>query len=1086
MATTDSQPSHEDLVDLASLADRLASHADFSQVLAALEAGDTAAVDGVWGSSASLVAGALARGAQHPVLVVLPHQDDLAEAADELALFLGRPAVVLPGWDVPPERQTAQDHVANERLRTLKLLADPPAGPPPVVVTSITGLMQPAPDRKAVLQATRTLRVGDELDLDAFVTWLVDRGLRTMPAVELHGEFSRRGGILDVFSPDAAEPVRIELFGDTIESIRTFDLETQRSTDQLGAVGLTILPETAESSSSPADHLPPHAWCLLVEPSELDDYGRRWLGKLTRRRGLFTVQSVFQRLLSRSTALLSQLPASGTEVVAHFSCESVERYQGAIHRLGPLLGPEHPDETIAIVCASFAERERLNHELEGLDPAIRQRIECPVGRLRAGFRVVQPRALLLSASELLGRRQAPRPRGRVTLGRALDSFLELREGDYVVHVVHGIARYAGMTMVTRGQHREEHLELEFHGGTRIYVPATKIDLVQKYIGGQRDKPTLSRIGGRMWTRRKEQAEEAVADLASDMLDLQAQRQALKGIAFEGDSEWQTRFEESFPYNETPDQLTAMSSIKHDMESARPMDRLICGEVGFGKTELAMRAAFKAVDSGYQVAVLVPTTILAEQHYRTFTERMREFPFSIGALSRFRTKGQQRELLDQLAAGSVDIVIGTHRLVQPDVQIANLGLVVIDEEQRFGVEHKERLKHLRRLVDVLTLSATPIPRTLHLSLLGLRDISSLETPPADRLAVETRVTGWDETLIEYAIRRELGRGGQVYFVHNRIGDLTKLAGKLARIVPEARISTAHGQMSEDELNQAMLGFVNHECDILVATTIVESGLDVPRANTMFIDDAGHYGLAELHQLRGRVGRYKHRAYCYMLVDPKKPLTGDASRRLMAIEEFSSLGAGFGIAMRDLEIRGAGNLLGTEQSGHIAAVGYELYCQMLEKAVRHIQDQPAPERIEVELDLAGEAYLPANYVPDMRMKIDVYRRLARAGTVEEVDQLEGELRDRFGRPPQVARRILRLARLRVWAHNWQLARIHIDGPHAVLAYRSGNRIAELVLHTRGQVKIVDPKTAYVKLGPAVESPEKVLDRLESLLQPPPAGG
>jgi transcription-repair coupling factor (superfamily II helicase) len=1084
MATTPDAAT-DSVADLSPLADVLAQDAGISGVVAAMRAGSGAAIDGVWGSSTSLTAAALARQAPGPVVVVLPHMDDLVESADEVALFLGRPTLVLPGWDVPPERTTMLDQVFATRLRVLKQLTDKDHGPPPVVVTSINCLMQPVPSAPAILNATRALRVGDDLDIEAFVTWLVDRGLRNMPAVELHGEFSRRGGILDLFSPDQAEPVRIELFGDQIESIRAFDVETQRSTDRLDELAITILPEDLESESPLADHLPSDAWCVLVEPAELDDAGRRWLGKLARRRGLYTVESTLKRLLERPTATLSQLPGAAFETTAHLQTESVERYQGAIHQLESLLEPSASDEPVYIVCGTDTERDRLDFELERFEEPLRSRLHRPIGRLRAGFRLLKPKALLLSASELLGRRQAPRPRGRVSLGRAIDSFLELREGDYVVHVSHGIARYAGMRMVTRGQHREEHLELEFHGGTRVYVPATKIDLVQKYVGGTRDAPPLSRIGGKMWARRKEQAEEAVADLASQMLDLQAQRQALKGIPFEADSLWQQQFEERFPYNETPDQLTALAAIKHDMESRRPMDRLICGEVGFGKTELAMRAAFKAVDSGFQVGVLVPTTILAEQHYRTFVERMEGFPFEIGVLSRFRTKGQQRELLNRLAEGSVDIVIGTHRLVQPDVKFANLGLVIIDEEQRFGVEHKEKLKILRRLVDVMTLTATPIPRTLHLSLLGLRDISSLETPPADRLAVETRVTRWDDTLVEYAIRRELGRGGQVFFVHNRIGDLKSVANKILRLVPEARIVTAHGQMEEDELNKAMLGFVNHECDILVATTIVESGLDVPRANTMFVDDADRYGLAELHQLRGRVGRYKHRAYCYMLVDPDRPLTGDAARRLKAIEEFSSLGAGFGIAMRDLEIRGAGNLLGTEQSGHIAAVGYEMYCQLLEKAVRHINDDPAPDRVEVELDLTGEAYLPETYVPDMRMKIDLYRRLSRVSTIAEVDTLETEMRDRFGRMPQVVRRMTRLARIRIWAHHWQLARIHIDGPHAVMAYRNGNRIAELVLHTRGRVKIVDPKTAYYKLGAAAASPESVLERLESLLRPKPDG-
>ncbi len=473
---------------------------------------------------------------------------------------------------------------------------------------------------------------------------------------------------------------------------------------------------------------------------------------------------------------------------------------------------------------------------------------------------------LLSGNELFHRTDLNRP-SRRRLGRVIDSFLELREGDYVVHLSHGIARYRGLKLLAKDQQVEEHLILEFHGETKIYVPVSRIELVQKYVGGSKSRPTLARIGGRSWTRQKEAAEQAVSDLAADMLDLQAARAARPGISFGADTAWQQEFDASFPYQETGDQLTAIAAIKRDMQQPRPMDRLLCGDVGFGKTEMAMRAAFKAVDSGYQVAVLVPTTILAEQHLRTFTARMAAFPFTIASLSRFCTPKEQRKILEGLATGGVDIVIGTHRLAQHDVQFENLGLVIIDEEQRFGVEVKERLKALRQIVDVLTMTATPIPRTLHLSLLGVRDISNLETPPDDRLAIETRVTRFDAELIRHAVLRELNRGGQIFFVHNRVHDIEAVAHKLSEIVPEASLRIGHGQMPEGELEDVMLDFVAHRYDILLATTIVESGLDIPNANTIFIDEADRYGLADMHQLRGRVGRYKHRAYCYLLVEPR---------------------------------------------------------------------------------------------------------------------------------------------------------------------------------------------------------------------------
>ncbi len=548
-----------------------------------------------------------------------------------------------------------------------------------------------------------------------------------------------------------------------------------------------------------------------------------------------------------------------------------------------------------------------------------------------------------------------------------------------------------MHVLEKNGQREEHLILEFGGGTRVYVPASKIDLVQKYVGGSRADPELSRLGGTSWQRKKEKVQAAVMDLASEMVELQAMREAQPGVSFPPDSEWQREFEAAFPYQETPDQLTSMNEIKRDMQRSRPMDRLVCGDVGYGKTELAMRAAFKTIDNGRQVAVLVPTTVLAEQHYRTFSQRLAEYPFVVDTISRFRSAAEQKRVIERLAVGGVDIIIGTHRLVSQDVRFKDLGLAIIDEEQRFGVEHKERLKKLRQTVDVLTLTATPIPRTLHLSLLGIRDISNLETPPQGRLAIETRIVRFDPQLIRHAILRELNREGQIYFVHNRVQNIREIADKIQKIVPEARIAIGHGQMGEHELEAAMSKFVRREVDILVATTIIESGLDIPNANTIFINQADNYGLADLHQLRGRVGRYKHRAYAYLVLDSERAITPDAGRRLKAIEEFTELGAGFKIAMRDLEIRGAGNILGTQQSGHIAAVGYELYCQLLENAVRSLKNMPVKTHLEVTLDLPWPAVLPREYVPGQKQKIEVYRRLARIRRLERLG----------GLPPRVAR-------------------------------------------------------------------------------------
>jgi transcription-repair coupling factor (superfamily II helicase) len=703
---------------------------------------------------------------------------------------------------------------------------------------------------------------------------------------------------------------------------------------------------------------------------------------------------------------------------------------------------------------------------------------------------------VLSDHELFHREQARSvlPRRQIE-SRAIDSFLDLHEGDLVVHVSQGIARYRGMHLLEKHGQAEEHLILEFREGTRIYVPASKIDLVQKYIGAGQSDPELSKLGGAGWQRKKDKVQAAVLDLASEMIELHALREAQPGLPFPADTEWQAEFEAAFPYEETPDQLTSLAEIKRDMERGRPMDRLICGDVGYGKTELAVRAAFKAIDNGKQVAVLVPTTVLAEQHFRTFSERLAEYPFVVEGLSRFRTAGEQKRIVERLARGGIDVIIGTHRLVSADVRFKDLGLVIIDEEQRFGVEHKDRLKRLRQMVDVLTLTATPIPRTLHLALLGIRDISNLETPPRDRLAIETRIARFDHQLIRHAIVRELNREGQVYFVHNRVYNIQEIADRLQSIVPEARIVVGHGQMPEHQLEQAMLRFVRREADILVATTIIESGLDIPNVNTIFINQADNYGLADLHQLRGRVGRYKHRAYAYLLLDSERAITPTAARRLKAIEEFTELGAGFKIAMRDLEIRGAGNILGTQQSGHIAAVGYEMYCQLLENAVRRLKDMPPRTPLEVNVDLPWPAFLPRDYVPGQRLKIEVYRRLARVRKVERLEDFRGELRDRFGPPPEAAEWLLRLAELRLLATRWQVSSVHLEGKHAtsngetvagpldvVLGYRGPRRIKQLAERSGGRLRVVDEHSAYFRLEPGEVSPPALYSCLKHLLRSP----
>jgi transcription-repair coupling factor (superfamily II helicase) len=791
----------------------------------------------------------------------------------------------------------------------------------------------------------------------------------------------------------------------------------------------------------------------------------------------------FARLVERPSVTLSTLAADSLETTCHLRIESVERFSGELAKVKAELEGASGGERVLIACHNPAEVQRLREVFADTTLAAEGRLNLTVGRIRSGFRMVDSGTLVIGDHELFARTDVRRSTTRRRYeSRAIDSFLDLNEGDLVVHVNHGIARYRGLQLVERGpRHSEETLVLEFAEKTKMYIPIAKVDLVQKYVGGGRGEPPLSKIGTSSWEKRKQRVAEAVVDLAGELIDIQAARASRPGHAFPAeDGHYMAEFEAAFPYTETPDQLTAIESLKADMALPRPMDRLICGDVGYGKTEVAMRAAFKAVDGGKQVAILVPTTILAEQHYRSFCGRMAEFPVTVDVINRFRPKAKIRETLKRTAAGGVDILIGTHRLVQKDVSFKDLGLVVIDEEQRFGVEDKEWLKSLKTSVDVLTLSATPIPRTLHLSLLGIRDISNLETPPPDRKSIETRILRFDAETIKRAIRRELNRDGQVYFVHNKVFDIESIADKIRSIVPEARVGIVHGQMAGDAIDKAMVSFLHKDFDVLLATTIIESGLDIPNVNTIFINDADKYGLADLHQLRGRVGRYKHRAYAYLLLESDRPVTPAAVKRLKAIEEYTELGAGFKIALRDLEIRGAGNILGSEQSGHIESVGYELYCSLLESAVRSMTNKPQEVASDVSVELSWRAYLPKDYVPGPKQKVELYRRLGRTRTLERLADFRQELVDRFGPIPPMGENLLREVELRIMAEHWQIGRVHVEDGYVVLTYHSARRIEALARRHPGHIRVVDDRTAYVPLD---EKPPTaaIAQALKSLLRP-----
>ena len=1040
------------------------------------------AFSGVWGSLRAVFATALARHTPH-ILMLLPEAADADVVAGDAVAFGLHDAISLPLSASEASPSSIRDDDYADRLQVLQQLMQRDAdSPEPLLVTAyIGGAMQRVPTPEKLEASTRRIAVGDEVEPEEIRRWLSEAGFSATTAVQLPGEFATRGGLLDIYSADQPQPIRIEWFGDEIESIRRFDPGSQRSIDSLEHVEIAAVGmEAAENLNDPyadpmpsadqrkdnasptlgpiTDYLPEDTVVVLVDPQELKKSADVLIKRSSDAANLMSFEELMQSLADHRLVTATTLAQGHRDEVVDLQSSTADAFAMSLDETRSRIDSVAAGHEVILVGDTPADGERLTELLRDTDAARQGRLHLVVAEVSGGFRLLDARVLVLTGAELFHRSPVRRGRSRAR-GKPISSLMQLDPGDLVVHLSHGIGLYRGLQHIEKNGQHLEHLTLEFDGGTKIYVPASRIGLVQRYVGGTKTQPKLAKIGGQAWTRQKKAAESAVTDMAVELLEMQAERTARRGIVFDTDNSWQRQFDASFPYVETPDQIKAIDASKIDMESPQPMDRLICGDVGFGKTEVAMRAAFKAVVSGYQVAVLVPTTVLAEQHYHNFKTRMAEFPVEIRKLSRFCTAAEQRETVKDLRRGKVDIVVGTHRLASKDVDFSNLGLVIVDEEQRFGVAVKERLKTLHSNVDVMTLSATPIPRTLHMALVGVRDISNLETPPAERRAVETNVVRWDENLLRRAIIRELNRGGQIFFVHNRIGDMHAVVERLKQVVPEVRIRIGHGQMGERDLEKVMVDFIEHRFDLLLATTIIESGLDIPNANTIFIDDADCYGLSDLHQLRGRVGRYKHQAHCYLMVAQHKHLSPEATKRLRAIEEFSQMGAGFAISMRDLEIRGAGNLLGSQQSGHIAAIGYEMYCQLLEDAVRQVQNLAPKLSADVDIDLPVEAYLADDYVPDLRHKIDLYRRMAKINDASDIDEIREELRDRFGPLPAATSRMLELAELRLDAAAWQLSAITSDARFIVLHYTNRRQVEQLVKTSSIAIRVVDRKRAYI---------------------------
>ncbi|MGA1192823.1 MAG: transcription-repair coupling factor [Kiritimatiellia bacterium] len=961
-----------------------------------------------------------------------------------------------------PSAEDRSPSAMGERMLALKALTSRP-----VVVTCIQALMQPTSAPHVVLEQTPSFNVGDECQPSTLLEKLESSGYIFEPEVLQPGQASWRGGILDAWPPGFDWPVRLEFFGDTIESIRSFDPVEQRSREILLA---TELPPAAEDISGQhffADFVESNAFWLWIDRESIEHHRDIYFESL-HERGLVAPETLpGPDTIPGSGHLVFALSPCEHEIVISLDAKDVDGLPAApggpvpldviagqrLQFLRHLVAQAQSGSSVTLFFSSPGGMERFAEAYRDELPA-HALIRFHEGVLSESFHCEETNCLYVSDLDFYGMRReqagrfersAKRERARSQAGERLQSWTDIQPGDFVVHTDHGIGIYRGLFEIeVNGQSREV-LTIEYAGQAKIYLPVGQTHLLSRYIGVGKRRPELHAIGGKRWTKEKIAAERAVEDMAAMLLETQAERDAKPGHAYSKDTHWQLEFENTFPFDETPDQARAISDVKNDMESARPMDRLICGDVGYGKTEVAMRASFKAVMDGKQVAVLVPTTVLAQQHYDSFSERMAAFPVRIESLSRFKSKAEQQDVLERLADGAVDIVIGTHRLVQNDVRFRDLGLVIIDEEQRFGVKHKERLKRMRQLVDVLTMTATPIPRTLYMSLTGAKDLSIIETAPVERLPIETIITEHKDETIREAILREINREGQVYFLHNRVGTIEQLHLKLANLVPEARIRVAHGQMKEGELSRVMRGFSHGDFDVLLCTTIIESGLNIPNVNTIIIDRADRFGLAELYQLRGRVGRYKRKAFAYLLLPKHGKLFFMARQRIGAIKRYSSLGSGFKLAMRDLEIRGAGNILGSEQSGHIAAIGFDLYCQLLQRTVARMKGDPEEPVIDVEvtvdfLSLGAEeeiadhaAAIPITFIEDETLRVRLYRRIASLNRLNLVDELEAELRDRFGVLPEPAQRLLLLSRIKIAAAEKGIQKIEIQDEKVIMTRR-----------------------------------------------------
>ena len=1040
-------------------------------------------------------------------IVVAASEQKAKELCEEYRFF-EKEAVYFPAKDILFYQADIHGNLlTQERIRTLKAVSEQTGV---TVFTTFDALMNEMAEPKSFTAAVKKFEIGDTVNLQELEKELVEMGYVRGYQVEAAGEFAVRGGILDIYPFTEENPLRMELWGDEVDSLRNFDVESQRMIENLDEI--TVYPacefilsgemrekgikklraeskkvqeqfrqemkteeayrvKTAtegfiEELTEGGGNVDADVYLsyftdrtvsllsyfekedtvvFLDEPQRCVEKGnvteKEFSESMKQRlekgyilpgqmKALFTCRQILAELSSRKCVGLASLGTKEKdfEIKARFavSTRSVNPYNSSFELLvKDLKRYKEKGYRVILLSGSKTRAEHLAGDLmeEGLNSYYSDdfsgevkpgEIMTAYGKVKRGYEYPLIKFVVISESDIFGAEKKKKKRRRIYEGEKIQSFSDLSIGDYVVHENHGLGIYRGIEKVEVDKTVKDYIKIEYAKGGNLYILATQLDLIQKYAGSDAKKPKLNQLGTQEWNRTKTKVRGAVKEIAGDLVKLYAARQEKEGFVYSPDTVWQREFEEMFPFEETEDQEFAIEATKKDMESKKIMDRLICGDVGYGKTEVAIRAAFKAVQDGKQVVYLVPTTILAQQHYNTFAQRMKDFPVRVDLLCRFRTAGEQKKTIEDLKKGMVDIVIGTHRVLSKDVVFKDLGLLIVDEEQRFGVGHKEKIKQLKNNVDVLTLTATPIPRTLHMSLIGIRDMSVLEEPPMDRMPIQTYVMEYNEELVREAIMREMARGGQVYYVFNRVNQIADVAAKIASLVPDANVAFAHGQMKEKELEDIMYGFINGEIDVLVSTTIIETGLDISNVNTMIIQDADNLGLSQLYQLRGRVGRSNRTAYAFLMYKRDKMLKEIAEKRLAAIKEFTELGSGFKIAMRDLEIRGAGNLLGAEQHGHMEAVGYDLYCKMLNEAVKEAKGIAGEEHFDTSIDIDMDAYIPASYIPNEYQKLDIYKRIAGIETEEEKDEMIEELIDRFGEPPRSVNNLLLIAQLKAKAH------------------------------------------------------------------------